>query len=92
MFLLRLSAVIITGCSSRLERQNEMAIKDTTIQFGIKIIHDNGPVGWIVGKDGDIMLLSDKTSATAMLKKLKADDRYSWNCEAIITEFTGWGK
>ena len=64
----------------------------TTIKYGIKITHDKGPVGWVVGKDSDVMLFADKVTATAALKKMKADDRYSWNCEAVIAEFTGWGK
>lgn len=34
----------------------------------------------------------DKTSAAAELKRLKADDRYSWNCEAVVAEFPGWSK
>ena len=59
--------------------------------YGIKIT-SNGVVGWIVGKDADIWLFKDKTSAAAELKRLKADDRYSWNCEAVVAEFPGWGK
>lgn len=38
------------------------------------------------------MLLADKGTATATPKKMKSDDRYSWNCEAEIAEFIGWGK
>ena len=64
----------------------------TTTKYGIRITHDKGPVGWVVGKDSDVMLFADKATATATLKKMKADDRYSWNCEAVIAEFTGWGK
>ena len=69
-----------------------MATKDTSTKYGIKISYDKGPTGWVVGKDSDIMLFSDKATATAILKKMKTDDRYSWNCEATITEFKGWGK
>ena len=59
--------------------------------YGIKVT-SNGIVGWIVGKDADVMLFKDKPSATAALKKLKSDDRYSWNCEVVVAEFPGWGK
>ena len=64
----------------------------TTTKYGIRITHDRGPVGWVVGKDSDVMLFADKATATATLKKMKSDDRYSWNCEAEIAEFIGWGK
>ena len=66
--------------------------KTTETKYGIKITYEKGSEGWIVGKDGDVMLFADKATATATLKKMKADDRYSWNCEAVVTEFTGWGK
>ncbi len=71
-----------------------MATTKTTTEtkYGIRITHDKGPEGWIVGKDGDVMLFADKASATATLKKMKTDDRYSWNCDAAAAEFTGWGK
>ena len=76
-----------------LERQKDMATTNTTTtKYGIRITHDKGPVGWVVGKDSDIMLFSDKTAATAALKTMKTDNRYSWNCEAVVAEFTGWGK
>jgi hypothetical protein len=45
-----------------------------------------------VGKDAEICLFKDKAAATAELKRLKSDDRYSWNCEAVVAEFPGWGK
>ena len=66
--------------------------KTTETKYGITITNEKGPEGWIVGKDGDVMLFADKATATATLKKMKADDRYSWNCEATVVEFTGWGK
>ncbi|MBE5775302.1 MAG: hypothetical protein E7337_15475 [Clostridiales bacterium] len=59
--------------------------------FGIKIT-SNEEVGWIMGKDADIALFKDKASAAAELKRLKSDDQYSWNCEAVVAEFPGWGK
>lgn len=59
--------------------------------FGIKVTN-NGSAGWIVGKDADIWLFKDKASAAAELKRLKNDGQYSWNCEAVVTEFTGWSK
>lgn len=59
--------------------------------FGIKITC-SGEAGWIVGKDGDVLLFKDKPAANAVLKQMKGDDRYSWNCEAVVAEFPGWGK
>ena len=68
-------------------------VKTTTkTKYGINITYEKGPEGWIVGKDDDVLLFADKATATATLKKMKADDRYSWNCEAAVAEFTGWGK
>ena len=32
----------------------------TNGKYGIRITYEKGPVGWIVGKDGDIMLFPDK--------------------------------
>ena len=71
-----------------------MATTKTTneMKYGIRITCEKGPVGWIVGKDSDVMLFEDKASATAMLKKMKAEDHYSWNCDAAAAQFTGWGK
>ena len=83
---LRLRAVILTS----IERQKRMAT--TNGKYGIKITYEKGPVGWIVGKDGDIMLFPDKASAAAALKKMISDDRYSWNCDASAAEFPGWGR
>ena len=72
------------------ERQKRMAA--TNGKFGIRINCEKGSDGWIVGKDSDVMLFQDRKEATSALAKLKRDDRYSWNCEAAVTEFTGWGK
>ena len=71
------------------ERQKRMAAMNG--KYGIRITYEKGPVGWIVGKDGDIMLFPDKASAAAALKKMKSDGRYSWNCDASAAEFSGWG-
>ena len=77
---------IIAPVAARRPRQNR-----SRNMFGIRIT-SNGVVGWIVGKDADIWLFKDKASAAAELKRLKSDDRYSWNCEALVAEFPGWGK
>jgi hypothetical protein len=60
--------------------------------MGSELHTTRGQGGWVVGKDSDVMLFADKATATATLKKMKSDDRYSWNCEAEIAKFTGWGK
>ena len=59
--------------------------------YGIKITID-GSVGWIVGKDSDVLLFPDKAAASTALKKLKNSDGYTWHCEAMAAEFPGWGK
>ena len=59
--------------------------------FGIKIT-SNGVAGWIMGKDAEIWLFKDRASAAAELKKLKTGDTYTWHCEAVVTDFPGWGK
>lgn len=59
--------------------------------FGIRI-KSSDSIGWIVGKDSDILLFPDKASATTALKKMKQSDGYSWNCEAGVAEFPGWAK
>ena len=52
----------------------------------------NGSVGWIVGKNSDVLLFPDKGSASAELKRVKTSDTYTWHCEAVAAEFPGWGK
>ena len=63
-------------------------------QYGIRITHGEPrpSVGWIVGRDGDILLFPDKPKATAALKEMKKNETYSWNCLAEVVEFTGWQK
>ena len=56
--------------------------------YGINITI-NGSVGWIVGKDSDVLLFPDKGSASAELKRLKTSDTYTWHCEAVAAEFPG---
>ena len=56
--------------------------------YGIKITI-NGSVGWIVGKDSDVLLFPDKGSTFA---ELKSGDTYTWHYEAVAAEFPGWGK
>ena len=84
--LLRLRAAI------RTIKERQKRIATTNGKYGIRITYERGPVGLIVGKDGYIMLFPDKASAAAALKKMKSDDRYSWNCDASAAEFPGWGR
>ena len=44
------------------------------------------------GPDGDAMFFADKSEARAKLRELQKDDRYSWNCDADVCLFTGWGR
>ena len=41
--------------------------------FGIKTLCD-GTVGWMVGKNNDVVLFPDKGAAAAALRKMKASD------------------
>ena len=52
--------------------------------YGIRITI-NGSIGWIVGKDSDVLLFPDKAAASTALKRLKSGDAYSWNCEAVVS-------
>ena len=61
-------------------------------KYGIMITHRDGSTGWIVGSDGDALFFHEKAQASKKLKELQGDDRYSWNCEAEVAAFTGWGK
>ena len=67
-------------------------MNDKGITYGIRITWERGQVGWIVGRDCDALLFDDRAAAVAALKKMKADDRYSWNCDAAVDVFTGLGK
>ena len=61
-------------------------------KYGICITHEKGKVGWIVGKNSDVMLFETKQEATKVLSQMKKDDRYSWNCVAEVAAFDGFRK
>ncbi len=46
----------------------------------------------MVGKNNDVVLFPDKGAAAAALRKMKASDAYSWNCQVEVAAFPGWGK
>ena len=56
-------------------------------RFGIQITHAPGQVGWLVGNDGDYMLFETEKEAAKVLKRLRNDDHYSWNCLAEVKKF-----
>lgn len=56
-------------------------------QYGIRIDHGNGKIGWIVGPDGNYLLFDTEEEAAKALRKMKKDDRYSWNCDVQVTLF-----
>lgn len=60
-----------------------------TTRYGIKVTDTTGRVGWIVGQDGDYLLFESEDDAAKALKKMKRDDRYSWNCRAEAVRFDG---
>lgn len=66
--------------------------KEDRVKYGILITQRDGTTGWIVGNDGDGLFFDERGQAVKRLKELKADDRYTWNCEAEVMLFPGWGK
>lgn len=61
-------------------------------KYGIRITQNNGTVGWIVGKDCDILLFKTKAEAVKALNQMKNNSDYSWNCKAEAIEFIGFKK
>ena len=43
-------------------------------KYGICITYEKGKVGWIVGKNSDVMLFETKQEATKALSQMKKDD------------------
>ena len=61
-------------------------------KYGIRIIHDSGPDGWVVGKDCNILLFKTKAEADKALKQMMNDPHYLWKYNAEPAEFTGFRK
>ncbi len=61
-------------------------------KYGIRITHSNGTVGWVAGRDCNILLFRTKPEATKALKQMMNDPHYSWKCDAEVTEFTTFKK
>lgn len=61
-------------------------------KYGIRIIHDIGPAGWVAGKDCNILLFMTKPEAEKALNQMKNDPHYLWKFEAEAAEFTGFRK
>lgn len=61
-------------------------------KYGIRIIHDIGPAGWVAGKDCNILLFKTRLEAEKALKQMKSDPHYLWKYEAEVKEFTGFRK
>ena len=61
-------------------------------KYGIRIIHDIGPAGWVVGKDCNILLFRTKPEEEKALNRMKNDPHYLWKFEAETAEFTGFRK
>ena len=56
-------------------------------KFGILVSYPDGASGWIVGPDCDYLLFDTEAEAAKALRKMKKDDRYSWNCDVQVTLF-----
>jgi len=63
------------------------AIDADAVKYGIRITYKDGKIGWIIGSDCDYLLFNSEAEASKALKKMKKDDRYSWNCVAEIARF-----
>lgn len=68
------------------------AKQEDRARYGILITQRDGSTGWIVGNDGDGLFFPEKEQAVKKLREMKADDRYTWNCEAEVMLFPGWKK
>lgn len=55
-------------------------------KFGIRITHRDGTVGWVVGADGQTLLLDTEKEANRALKQLRQMD-YSWNCDVAVSKY-----
>ncbi len=55
-------------------------------KYGIKVTHRDGTAGWVVGADGQPLLLATEKEANKALKGLKQMD-YSWNCEVAVCKY-----
>jgi len=63
-------------------------IEDADVKkYGIRITYSDGKSGWIVGSDCDYLLFDSEPEAARALKRMKKDDRYSWNCTAEVVPF-----
>lgn len=60
---------------------------DTEDRFGIRILWPDKACGWIVGSDGDYLLFRTEREASKALKAMKANDNYTWNCNAEVASF-----
>ena len=61
-------------------------------KYGIRVTHNDGVVGWIVGQDGEVLLFKTEKEAQKRLNAMRKDNRYSWNCNVEVAEFAGFGK
>jgi len=62
------------------------------VKFGIRVLHEDGKVGWIVGYDCDVQLYDSAKDAEKALKAMKKNTNYSWNCNVEVAEFNGFQK
>ena len=60
--------------------------------YGIRITHESGPAGWVVGRDCKVLLFKTKPEATKALKEMKSNSHYSWKCIAEVAEYTSSAK
>lgn len=61
-------------------------------KYGIRITHNDGVVGWIVGQNGEVLLFNTEKEAKKKLNSMIKNENYSWNCIAEVAKFAGFGK
>ncbi len=65
----------------------KIAEKKTLTGFGILISHADGVSGWMTGEDGKPLLWPSSAEAERAMKKIKANKKYSWNCQTTVSEY-----
>lgn len=58
--------------------------------YGICVKHKDGPTGWIVGPNTDILKFPTENEAEQWLTKAKENPNYSWNCDVSVKLFNGY--
>lgn len=73
-------------------KRKVIMIEADSDKYGIRVTHNDGVVGWIVGQSGEVLLFNTKKEAQKKLNELLKNNNYSWNCTVEVAYFAGFGK